>query len=290
MQTKEISTRPLSVIETEIKAHEINCAGSIVAIGKALIEAKEQIPHGGWGDWLKRMGYAQRTADNFMRIAREVEVTPRLEAVPYTKALALLSVNSSEREQVMDEHNIDELSAAQLRKAIKERDAAAAREKRQTELSEKLSAKCHELETALESELGKKPKVIEVPPADYDKLKNKLDAEKRRADQAESYAAEAEKTLRAAKQEAQRARMAQADAEVGSPDDPLSVEAFSSACKAMLSTLCAAPHMGAYFSDKPETERQAYAALAQSVRQWADETLQALSARPQKIVTECDVL
>ncbi|MBQ7124922.1 MAG: DUF3102 domain-containing protein [Clostridia bacterium] len=44
--------------------------------------------------------------------------------LPYTKALLLLSVPSEEREEFVEENNVVEMSNAELKKAIKERDEA----------------------------------------------------------------------------------------------------------------------------------------------------------------------
>jgi len=37
--------------------------------GGLLAQAKSQLPHGGWGDWLRRCGLKPRTATQWMRLA-----------------------------------------------------------------------------------------------------------------------------------------------------------------------------------------------------------------------------
>lgn len=301
MQEISKNVRSLEQLEIEIKAHSQYVTASIVAIGQALIEAKELLQHGEWGAWLRdRVQFSQSTANNFMRVAREIPLQSSIAALPYTKALALLDVPADQREQFAEENNVSERSAAALRKAIKDRkDAEAARdaaqaearalkasEERQTNMTEKLNAKCHELASALqdaEARIAQKPEIITetvtVAPADYDDLKaqaEKAEALRRRAEAAEAYAAETETALREAQSAAQRARMAQIDADARVADDPLSLDAFCDACRALLSALCTAPHMNAYFLAKTPDDLRRYEAMTDSVMQWANDTRAAI--------------
>lgn len=104
-------TRPIEVITSEIKFYSQQAGMSIIEIGKRLHEAKICLPHGEWGNWLKNeVNFSERTAQNFMRIAREYQ-NPQMIADmgnSATKALLLLSVPAEERESfVAEEHIID---------------------------------------------------------------------------------------------------------------------------------------------------------------------------------------
>ena len=104
-------TRPIEVITQEIKFYSQQAGMSIIEIGKRLHEAKICLPHGEWGNWLKNeVNFSERTAQNFMRIAREYR-NPQMIADmgnSATKALLLLSVPAEEREAfVAEEHIID---------------------------------------------------------------------------------------------------------------------------------------------------------------------------------------
>lgn len=104
-------TRPIEVITQEIKFYSQQAGMSIIEIGKRLHEAKICLPHGEWGNWLKNeVNFSERTAQNFMRIAREYQ-NPQMIADmgnSATKALLLLSVPAEEREAfVAEEHIID---------------------------------------------------------------------------------------------------------------------------------------------------------------------------------------
>ena len=71
--TDQAPARSLIEIEAEIMAQKRTIGRSIVVIGQALREAKGQLAHGAWGDWLRdRVNFSQGTAENYMRIAEQV--------------------------------------------------------------------------------------------------------------------------------------------------------------------------------------------------------------------------
>ena len=104
-------TRPIEVITSEIKFYTQQAGMSIIEIGKRLHEAKLCLPHGEWGNWLRNeVQFSERTAQNFMRIAKEYQ-NPQLLADmgnSATKALLLLSVPAEDREEFVGEaHEIN---------------------------------------------------------------------------------------------------------------------------------------------------------------------------------------
>lgn len=156
-----------------------------VEIGRRLVEAKEVLPHGEWGKWIKEnTEFSQSTANNYMKLFDEygasqmtifgaVVNSQTLGNLPYSKALALLAVDADEREEFAEEVGAENLSVKELENAIRERDAERAR---RAELEEKLvetetarneyaaaaheaaelTAKVKELEAKLEKEKGDK--------------------------------------------------------------------------------------------------------------------------------------
>lgn len=108
-----------------------------IEIGGYLTEAKALLPHGEWGNWLKnKVNYSQSTAINFMKLyeeygnSQESLFSSNSQAVmnlPYTKALRLLAIPEDERDQFVEENNVEEMSTRELEKAIKERDEAKAK-------------------------------------------------------------------------------------------------------------------------------------------------------------------
>lgn len=103
-----------------------------IEIGRRLVEAKEMIPHGEWGKWLQeKVDYSQRTANNLMRIFEEYgsdqltllednSNSQALANLSYTQAVALLAVSAEEREQFVQEHDVENLSTRELQKKLEE--------------------------------------------------------------------------------------------------------------------------------------------------------------------------
>lgn len=104
-----------------------------IEIGKRLVEAKEVVAHGEWGKWLENsVDYSQSTANNLMKIYEEYgdgqatlfggdANSEAIASLPYTKALALLSIPNYEREEFIEENNVQDMSTRELDKAIKEK-------------------------------------------------------------------------------------------------------------------------------------------------------------------------
>lgn len=126
-------TRDIETITDEILDAKRAGGDAILAIGKGLIEAKALLPHGEWLPWLEeRVEFSERTARNFMRLARDWTNRQTLADLGASKALQLLALPESERAIFLNElHEVNgeekaviDMSARELAQAIKERDEA----------------------------------------------------------------------------------------------------------------------------------------------------------------------
>ncbi|WP_297289173.1 DUF3102 domain-containing protein [uncultured Flavonifractor sp.] len=125
--TPPAEDRTIEVITGEILDAKRAGGEAILTIGRCLIEAKDMLSHGEWLPWLtEQVEFSPRTAQNFMRLAREWSNTQTLADLGASKALALLALPPEEREQFMEDHKVVDMSARQLEQAIKERDEARA--------------------------------------------------------------------------------------------------------------------------------------------------------------------
>ena len=119
--------RDIETITGEILEAKRAGGEAILTIGRCLIEAKEQLPHGEWLPWLnERVEFSERQARRFMQLYRECSNRPALADLGATKALALLALPAEERERFVEEHNVVDMTSRQLQQAIKERDEARA--------------------------------------------------------------------------------------------------------------------------------------------------------------------
>lgn len=117
--------RSIEVITGEIVELKKQAGEAILEIGRRLIEAKDMLSHGEWQVWLEeRVEFSERSAQRFMRLAREWSNPTALSDLGATKALALLALPPEERESFLQENNVIDMSARQLEQAIKERDEA----------------------------------------------------------------------------------------------------------------------------------------------------------------------
>lgn len=127
-----------------------------IEIGRKLVEAKELVPHGEWGNWLEEaVDYSKSTANNLMKIFEEygsdqitlLDDNLKSQAfgnLNYSQAVLLLGLPSDDREKFVEENKVDEMSTRELKKAIadlkkanKEKDNAL---KERDEAMEKLNA------------------------------------------------------------------------------------------------------------------------------------------------------
>lgn len=125
METTGDAPKDIEAITSEILTLKEKAGTAILDIGRRLIDAKALLPHGEWLPWLtERVEFSERSAQNFMRLAREWSNPQALADLGATKALTLLALPREERERFLEEHNVIDMSARQLETAIRERDEA----------------------------------------------------------------------------------------------------------------------------------------------------------------------
>lgn len=291
--TDQAPARSLIEIEAEIMAQKRTIGRSIVVIGQALREAKGQLAHGAWGDWLRnRVNFSQGTAENYMRIAEQVHGESTLLDLPYTKILALLAVPETEREQFAQDNQVEDKSVSEIKRLIRERDEALdqiktlmhsaeqnAHEATQANLraeraenqvkaekreQERLTAQINREREHVAELMAREPDTVtierEVPPPDYEEIKRANEAIREELD-------EATETIDALCSEIDALRSEQEDAR-----DPLAVGPFCDACAALLNALYAAPYAKAFFETCTDADLERYSTNIGLILKWASET------------------
>ena len=120
-----ITTEILSLKKTTILSLKKTAGGAVLAIGQRLIEAKSLLAHGEWLPWLtEQVEFSERSAQNFMRLAREWSNPQTLADLGAAKALVLLALPEPEREAFLAEVPAEDMSVRELEKAIRERNEA----------------------------------------------------------------------------------------------------------------------------------------------------------------------
>lgn len=122
--------RDIETITDEIVQLKQTAGDAILSIGQRLTEAKAILPHGEWLPWLtEKVEFSERSAQTFMKLAREWSNPQTLADLGKSKALTLLALPAEEREQFIaephmvngEEKNVIDMSARELEKAIRER-------------------------------------------------------------------------------------------------------------------------------------------------------------------------
>lgn len=175
------------VIATEINTIKQQTSRVLLAnaidIGRRLKEAKELIPHGDWGEWLKEsVSYSQRTAQRLIQLFQEygtnelasLDSNDKSNASPvthlsYTQAIILLGIPEEEREEFMVKHDVESMTKLELQQAVKDRDQAIQEKKG---LQKDLDAKSSKI-----SQLTAQAKSLEEQVNEY-KLKYSAEQEK----------------------------------------------------------------------------------------------------------------
>lgn len=151
-----------------------------IEIGRRLTEAKELVSPGEWGKWLaENVDYKKSTANNLMRIFKEYgadqlsllgsntakDIYDRLD---YTKAVALLGTTEEEKEEIINNNDIENMSSRELKK-IKDELKKAEEEK------EKAYKEIEKLEREKETSKNIQKGIIENLRKDKEDLENEMD-------------------------------------------------------------------------------------------------------------------
>lgn len=155
-KAQSAQVRDIETITAEIQEAKLQIGENLFVIGRGLIEAKAQLPHGEWLTWLTwRVEFSEATAQNYMKLVRKYSNPEALRDLGYTKALMLLALPDETRDEYIEathivggeEKTVAEMSTRELKAALKERDEAlkaAAQAQADQRLAEKAREKMAE--------------------------------------------------------------------------------------------------------------------------------------------------
>ena len=256
--TEKAPSRTLEQITESAILHVQGAGQNLLQLGQDMLDAKALLGHGQWMPWLKQIGQSARTAENLMRLAREIQPGTAMAQLPYTKALAMLALPADEREDFAAEN--DDKSTREIQRLIAERDQM----KRERDSMQTAYERAHQDAEKLRANPPVQ-KVIEVPD-DYQALKAAAGRHERDLDEAEKAVEEAER--RAEMAEA-RARQMELKAG-GSAPDPVH-DAWSAWNDMMMIA-----NTWGYQPQLLARERARITKLTEEVRTWAEEIQTAL--------------
>lgn len=156
-----------------------------VEIGRKLNEAKALVPHGMWEDWLtENVDYSQSTANNLMRIATEYgdeqvslfsgkSNSETFASLTYSQAVALFALPMDQRQEFVENHDMEDLSTRELKEEIA---ALRAETEKRDEIIREMEVKGNELR----EKIGRLEEENEEAERDYNSAADELE-EKQKA-------------------------------------------------------------------------------------------------------------
>ncbi|QDR80251.1 DUF3102 domain-containing protein [Sporomusa termitida] len=166
---------PLDQLVLEIRFYSQQTALNMIEVGKRLLRAKEQVPHGEWGRWLsEKVDYTERSAQRFMKVAETFANTTHMSDLRPAQVYALLDAPEPIRQEILGNHNPKELTGKQ----IKELSRRLLQSETEIEIERKAREYAEEENSRLKQEnqrLASRPAQViekEVVPPDYATLKS----------------------------------------------------------------------------------------------------------------------
>ena len=103
---------PLDQLAVEIRYYSQQASWSIIEVGKRLIEAKKQVAHGEWAEWLKgKVNFTRETASRFMKCAERYSNVTSISLLNPTQMIELLALPETETETFIEQRKPKEIQS-----------------------------------------------------------------------------------------------------------------------------------------------------------------------------------
>ena len=292
----------LASITAQIRTFATNVCVNLLQLGRALTEAKPLVPHGEWENYLSaNSGMSARYAQSCMQAWERYGSDARVEGLKTGQLFGLLALPESAEDEFFATHNVQEMSAREVREAVK-----SAREEMQAELDAERERR-EEAERLLK-EADERP--AEIPEDVADELRDRREEAERLHNEIERLADagqsalseqlrlnsenarlmreldEKDELMRDQQEEFDRVqtellniRSAQARGEEPKATGELSAEVFAEAVRAFIGACARMPHMQRAFGGMNDEEKSEYDELLRCVESWAEGARRALSCR-----------
>lgn len=201
---QELTEFNIEKTTAEILILKDQTAQNIIEIGKRLIKVKDNLPHGEYLNWLENsVDFTERTAQRFVKVAIAFSNTTPVSHLGSRKLFALAGLDEEERQEVMQENNVEDMTTRELERVVKEKkeikEQLEAEQEYSNELQEAIKEKeqqikilKEEIENAKvpEKEIIEKEVVKEVVPQNLilekQSLEKELEELRKRAEKAEN--------------------------------------------------------------------------------------------------------
>lgn len=211
---QELTEFNIEKTTAEILILKDQTAQNIIEIGKRLIKVKDNLPHGEYLNWLENsVDFTERTAQRFVKVAIAFSNTTPVSHLGSRKLFALAGLDEEDRQEIMQENNVEDMTTRELEQVIKEKkqikEQLEAEQDYSSELQDAIKQKeekIRELQTEIEKiqipekEIVEKEVVKEIVPEHVTRekeiLKQQLAEQKQQLEKLQKRAEKAEDTLR----------------------------------------------------------------------------------------------
>ena len=298
--TQQAGLTPIAVLAEEARIYSESMAMNMLNLGRVFTEAKKQVAHGEWGDWVQRYsGMSVRSAQQLMAIYSRFGDKPAFAGVEKSKMYKMLALPEGTEEAFAEKNDLSAMTSREVEEAVKrvreqaneeirrERAARKAAEER----AEELSARPPEVPEEVSAALKSKDAMIEQQKQELERIAatgrdsvaeaNRLRSDNNRLRRELNENAE---LLEETQQECNRAQaellnlqstVAKGDAE-RTPCDELTTDTFAAAVRQFIGACARMPHMGRTFGMMRPEEYHVYDELLRTIEGWAKDARKAL--------------
>ncbi|MFR3797893.1 MAG: DUF3102 domain-containing protein, partial [Christensenellales bacterium] len=177
--TQQASLTPIAVLAEEARIYSESMAMNMLNLGRVFTEAKQQVAHGEWGDWVQRYsGMSARSAQQLMAIYSRFGDKPAFAGVEKSKMYKMLALPEGTEEAFAEKNDLSAMTSREVEEAVKrvreqaneeirrERAARKAAEER----AEKLSARPPEVPEEVSAALKSKDAMIEQQKQELERI------------------------------------------------------------------------------------------------------------------------
>mgnify|MGYP002568679969 CR=1 FL=1 len=160
---QELTEFNIEKTTAEILILKDQTAQNIIEIGRRLIEVKERLEHGEYLKWLKeKVDFTERTAQRFVKVATVFSNTTPVSHLGTRKLLALAGLDEEDRQEVMKENKVKDMTTRELERVVKEKKEIKKQLEEEQELSNDLQEEIKEKEKQIKT-LQNEIENIQIP-------------------------------------------------------------------------------------------------------------------------------
>ena len=314
-QIANAGTNAMTVLdELAAQAQMFSCgaAMNLLQLGRVLCEAKPLVQHGEWSEWVRVNAHMPiRTAQQYMQAYKKFGTGPKYAQLGASQIIRLLPMSDDEREKLLSENDVGEMTTRELDEAIRtQREAARAEAdaeagariaeamRERDELQQRLNA----MEAKRDN--GKVPKkfldelkrredelkeaeetsqhfaeLAKQATADKAAMERQLRAAQDDLQDAEKSIAEQQEALNKAQEELLSIRSAQARGDASHDNaGELTADTFGAAVREFVGQCARMPYMGGTFAGMTQKEKARYSELLRTVEGFCAQARAALES------------